>query len=307
MHVRLLWFLIGCWLLMACSQQERAVLPVEGNAVYYWRTTFTLDSMEQAFLDQYQIRRIYCRYFDVVNQSGPMPNATIRFDQVPSSHIEIVPTVFIMNECMQQRLLTAKDGTDGTDRLAEKIVSRVVQMNETHDLRNVREIQIDCDYTARNRELYYQFLTSARKYAKAHGLGLSVTIRLHQLSMPAPPADYGVLMLYNTGAPERFAERNPILDLRDVRPYVRYLEDYPLPMGAAYPVFLWQRTLHGVNIEHVADYDAIKQTKQLVEAERDDLRRLILVYHLENENIQRYEPKQYEEIFNHDDDGRPGD
>ncbi len=305
--MRFFCLLACCLSIIACSRQDRAELPVEGNAVYYWRTAFVLDSVEKAFLDQFDIQRVYCRYFDVVNQSGPMPNATIRFEQTPSESLEIVPTVFIMNDCMQRTMLSTKGGVGSTDELAEKIVSRIVQINDTHDIRNVKEIQIDCDYTARNRELYYHFLTAVRRCAESHGLKLSVTIRLHQLSMPAPPADYGVLMLYNTGAPERFAERNPILDLRDVRPYLRYLKSYALPMGAAYPVFLWQRTLHGVNIEHMADYEAIAQTKRLVEAERDDLRRLILVYHLEKDNIQRYEPKQYEEIFNHECDGRLGD
>jgi hypothetical protein len=70
-------------------------------------------------------------------------------------------------------------------------------------------------------------------------------------------------------------------------------------MGAAYPVFLWQRDIHGAFIEHVAEYDDILRTKQLVEAERSDLRQLILTYHLDTENIKRYTPTQYETIYHH--------
>jgi hypothetical protein len=271
------------------------------NAVYYWRTVFTLDSTEQAFLVSNNIRRIYCRYFDVVldAEQGPMPNATISFASEMPDSIEIVPTVFIMNDCMQEAQLERTRKNSNEVGLARLIVERILQMNETHDILHVRELQIDCDYTARNRTLYYRFLDEVRREARQRGLALSVTVRLHQLSMPAPPADYGVLMLYNTGDPARYAERNPILDIRDVQPYLRYLRGYALPMGAAYPVFLWQRDIHGAFIEHVAEYDDILRTKQLVEAERSDLRQLILTYHLDTENIKRYTPTQYETIYHH--------
>ena len=294
--------LIACVLCCAsCVQPSSSPITGPMNAVYYWRTVFTLDSTEQAFLVSNNIRRIYCRYFDVVldAEQGPMPNATISFASEMPDSIEIVPTVFIMNDCMQEAQLERTRKNSNEVGLARLIVERILQMNETHDILHVRELQIDCDYTARNRTLYYRFLDEVRREARQRGLALSVTVRLHQLSMPAPPADYGVLMLYNTGDPARYAERNPILDIRDVQPYLRYLRGYALPMGAAYPVFLWQRDIHGAFIEHVAEYDDILRTKQLVEAERSDLRQLILTYHLDTENIKRYTPTQYETIYHH--------
>ena len=294
--------LIACVLCCAsCVQPSSSPITEPMNAVYYWRTVFTLDSTEQAFLVSNNIRRIYCRYFDVVldAEQGPMPNATISFASEMPDSIEIVPTVFIMNDCMQEAQLERTRKNSNEVGLARLIVERILQMNETHDILHVRELQIDCDYTARNRTLYYRFLDEVRREAHQRGLALSVTVRLHQLSMPAPPVDYGVLMLYNTGDPARYAERNPILDIRDVQPYLRYLRGYALPMGAAYPVFLWQRDIHGAFIEHVAEYDDILRTKQLVEAERSDLRQLILTYHLDTENIKRYTPTQYETIYHH--------
>ncbi len=286
---------------VGCNRFGRQSLPYQGNSAYYWRTAFELDSLEQSFLEEHDISRLYCRYFDVVmnDTKGPVPNATLQFRQVPPSDVELVPTVFIMNDCMQPQALSGTDGRPDVPSLARNTVRRIVQMNETHDISGVREIQIDCDYTVRNRELYYAFLTEVSREAQTYGLQVSVTIRLHQLSMPAPPVCYGVLMLYNTGNPERFAERNPILDVRDVQPYVRHLADYPLPLGAAYPCFLWNRRVHGVDISHVADYDDILRTKDLVEAERGDLRQLILTYHLDTENINRYTSEQYEEIYRH--------
>ena len=277
-------------LMMACQSDHSS--PIEaGNSAYFWRTEFLLDSTERAFMKQYQMKKLYCRYFDVVmdEQQGPMPNATITFrDSIPEG-IEIVPTVFITENCMQQK----------PDGLAEKIVQRIVQMNETHDIKGVKEIQIDCDYTAKSRKNYYEFLDSLNSQLKTLNLKLSTTIRLHQLSMRVPPVDYGVLMLYNTGHPMKFLERNPILDMRDVAPYLRYLEDYDLPMGAAYPIFLWHRKIQGVDIEHVADEEEILKVKTAVEKERPELKRLILTYDLAKDNINRYKPETYEKIYSH--------
>lgn len=276
--------------MMACQSDHSS--PIEaGNSAYFWRTEFLLDSTERAFMKQYQMKKLYCRYFDVVmdEQQGPMPNATITFrDSIPEG-IEIVPTVFITENCMHQK----------PDGLAEKIVQRIVQMNETHDIKGVKEIQIDCDYTAKSRKNYYEFLDSLNSQLKTLNLKLSTTIRLHQLSMRVPPVDYGVLMLYNTGHPMKFMERNPILDMRDVAPYLRYLEDYDLPMGAAYPIFLWHRKIQGVDIEHVADEEEILKVKTAVEKERPELKRLILTYDLAKDNMNRYKPETYEKIYSH--------
>ena len=279
-------------LTVGCSQQKQESLP-EGNAVYYWRTDLRLDSMERAFLKTYHINKVYCRYFDVVmDENGePMPNATITFSDTLPAGVEMIPTVYITIDCLQK----------SHKGLAEKLVKRIRQMNETNDISGVREIQIDHDYTARNMKVYYDFLREVREAWKSLGgtRVLSTTIRLHQLSMEAPPVDYGALMIYNTGDPQKFMERNPILDQRDVAPYLRYLDDYPLPLAAAYPVFSWLRIISGVEIEHTADASEVLQVKHIVEQERQDLSQSVITYHLDKENINRYKPETYEEIYHH--------
>ena len=117
--------------------------------------------------------------------------------------------------------------------------------------------------------------------------------------MPAPPVDYGVLMIYNTGDPRNFMERNPILDIRDVMPYVKRLDDYPLPLAAAYPVYQWVREIHSVRVEHTVEAEEILRVKRAVEKERPDLSRAIITYHLDKDNINRYKPETYEEIYHH--------
>ena len=217
-----------------------------------------------------------------------MPNATITFSNPLPDNIELIPTIYITENCMHQPY----------KGLAVKIVKRILQMNETNDIKNVSEIQIDCDYTARSRDTYYDFLEEIANLLPSN-YRLSATIRLHQLAMEAPPVDYGVLMLYNTGDPRKFEERNPILDIRDVQPYLKYLSDYPLPMAAAYPVYNWLRIINGVHIEHTVEAEEILKVKQAVEQKRQNLNRSIITYHLDKENINRYKPKTYEEIYHH--------
>ncbi len=273
---------------VGCTHKEHMD---DENSVYYWRTEWRLDSTERAFLTKYDIHKVYCRYFDVVlnNDGEPIPNATIRFVQGQQEGLKLIPTVFITENCMHQP----------HKGLAKKLVDRIVQMNETNDISGVDEIQIDCDYTARNRKNYYDFLQQVRDEAQKHGMQLSTTIRLHQLAMPIPPVDYGVLMIYNTGDPNKFNERNPILDMRDVEPYLRYLADYELPLAAAYPTFRWIRNFEGVHLEHTVEADEILKVKAAMEKKRPELRHTILTYHLDKDNINHYKPETYEAIYHH--------
>ena len=278
--------LLLCLLMAGCSERQELT---EGNAVYFWRTDLRLDSTEQSFLQRYHINKVYCRYFDVViDEEGtdPKPNATIAFSSTLSDSIELIPTVYITENCMHQK----------HPGLAEKIVKRIRQMNETNDIKHVSEIQIDCDYTSKSRKNYYQFLDEVKE---AWGQTLSTTIRLHQLPMEAPPVDYGVLMIYNTGDPRKWEERNPILDIRDVQPYLKQLDSYPLPLAAAYPVYQWVRTIHNIRIEHTFEAEEILRVKQAVEKKRSNLKNVIITYHLDKDNINRYKPETYEEIYHH--------
>ena len=305
--------LLLCLLTTGCGDKRERVELDEGNAVYYWRTDLRLDSTERAFLDAYHIKKVYCRYFDVVMKEGsaePMPNATIEFSDTLPDSLEIIPTVYITEDCMHQ----------SHKGLAEKIVKRILQMNETNGIGPVREIQMDCDYTNRSRKTYYQFLeevsgkwkeesgkwkeergkrkVESGKWNEERGK-ISTTIRLHQLSMAPPPVDYGVLMVYNTGSPAKWKERNPILDIRDVAPYLNRLDDYPLPLAAAYPVYLWVRNIQGLRVEHEVEAEEILRVKHAVEDARSDLSRSIVTYHLDKDNINRYNPQTYEEIYHH--------
>ena len=280
-------------LLTSCGKQRYQDVSLEqSNSVYYWRTDLHLDSTERAFLKQHHINKVYCRYFDVVmsdDGSEPKPNATIAFTDTLPDGIDLIPTVYITEDCMHK---SHKD-------LANKIVSRILQMNETNHIGNVHEIQIDCDYTSKSRATYYQFLETIKSQLSIIHYQLSTTIRLHQLSMPVPPVDYGVLMFYNTGDPRKWQERNPILDYRDVYPYLSKLSQYQLPLATAYPVYQWIRNIQNVRVEHTVEAAEILKVKKALEKERPSLSKAIITYHLETDNINRYKTETYEEIYRH--------
>lgn len=216
------------------------------NSAYYWATTFQMSDKKADFIRDYHVRKLYMRFFDVVmDKDQAVPNATIEFlDTIPTD-LQVIPTVFITNDCMAVR----------QDSLPGRIVGRVLKMCHTHDVPNVKEIQIDCDWTKRTQDEYFRFLETIKQLLNDKGLDLSVTIRLHQLSMTVPPADRGVLMVYNTGDLTDPACENPIIDIRDVKPYLESMRSYRLPMAAAYPIFSWNVLRRGGAFVGIQHYD----------------------------------------------------
>lgn len=278
------------------------------RSVYYWSTTLRMDSVKEQFMREHNVSRMYIRYFDVVeDESGrPVPNATLRFVTAVPKGIEVVPVVYIVNSCMRRDI----------SGLAEKIYRRVRQMNETNGIGGVKEIQIDCDWTMRTRSVYFSFLRQLRSMAGADGIKLSATIRLHQLSQPAPPVDRGVLMMYNTGDFTDLACRKPILDMNDAAPYMPRLAGYGLPLAAAYPLYSWRilfRRGRYVGIMHADDdlpvlsgdsiverrveLDDIMRAKDAVSRKRTDANGEILLFDMSNQNITRFKPEDYEKIY----------
>ena len=300
-----IWGVLLILLLMTACQERQ-----HQRSIYYWSTTFQLDSTKRTFLKEHQINRIYLRYFDVVvdDNGEPMPNATVRFrDSIPTQ-LEIIPTVFIVNDCMK------KDVSD----LPEKMLRRILQMNETHHVVKVKEIQVDCDWTGSTRKTFFSFMEKLRALAKEQGIRLSSTIRLHQLAQTPPPADRGILMMYNTGDFTQLSCEHPILDMRDVKPYLPALRRYKLPLSTAYPLYRWKivfRNGRYIGILHTDDelpvlpgdsivvrqpeLSEILEAKEAVSKQQARANDEVILFDLNNSNITRFKHTDYEEILNH--------
>lgn len=224
----------------------------ETNSVYYWKTVFNPDSSEFAFISRHNVGRIYLRMFDVIENDSyslnerAIPNATLSFDcprdyylKDTFANVEFVPVVYITLEALK-----AMKNHEGT--LASNIVTRVRNMCEYNELPPVHELQLDCDWTTSTEASFFSLCDSARQSISDLELPwrLSSTIRLHQLSHKAPPVDYGVLMVYNTGNFNDPDAANSIIDIRDVEPYLKHLDRYPLHLDIALPTYSWQLLFH---------------------------------------------------------------
>ncbi len=298
-------FLATCILILSgCKDGHMSTI----RSAYYWSTTWESDSTLLSFIHDNEIGRIYLRYFDVVvdDNGDVMPNATIRFASPLPQNVEIVPTVYIVNNCLSKK----------TKNLDQLILRRVLQMSETHDVAGVKEIQIDCDWSMRTRKTYFEFLSNLRDSLHAKGLKLSATIRLHQLSEAPPPVDKGVLMMYNTGD-LRKRDHNPILDLDDAAPYLKHLDSYQLPLSTAYPVFslsvLW-RGNHLVGIMHdddlpmfdgdtlityEADLATVQEAKNVISRLKTTANDETILFEISKNNMKRINKSHYEKIYNH--------
>ena len=286
-----------------------------GNSIYYWRTTFELTATDKAFLQRHDIRRIYLRMFDVAAELDldndtyeAVPIATTRFDSEIPDSIEIVPTVYITLEALR-----AMQGEE--EKYAELIVERLRAMASYNGCGKIREMQFDCDWTASTRTSYTTLCRTARERLHRDTIALSATIRLHQLAEEAPPVDYGVLMLYNTGALKNPETRNSILDIADVRPYLRKGK-YAIPLDYAYPVFGWgvlfhdgkfQRIVSRPEEETLGEGDTIRverpnryvilAAKQLVEEALGAPARGNILYHLDKEQLKHYSDDEIAKIY----------
>ena len=306
--MKLLLFIFTALLLSSCNDDGG---DSRRRAVYYWSTVLDVDSAKQQFISRHDISRIYIRYFDVVpgDDGAPQPNATLRFKTGVPEGVEPVPTVYVVNECM----------AGDTAGLARRIFDRVMQMSETNDVKGVREVQIDCDWTRRTRDRYFSFLRTFGSLAGQKGVSVSATIRLHQLAESPPPVSRGVLMMYNTGDFTDLACEKPILDMHDAAPYLRHLDDYDLELAAAYPIYAWRILFRGgryVGIMHRDDYlpvlpgdsvviraptlSDVTEAARAVAKRRADAARNVILFDISGSNINRFKPEDYEKIFNSD-------
>lgn len=319
-----------CLLLTACSGNPQPSNPPEtitkevsdssskpniksGNAIYHWKTTFAPTPEELAHLRRHVVRRIYLRMFDVAverdghtNDLEVVPIATTRFAGAIPDDVEVVPTVYITLEALRE--MNRQEGD-----FAKLIVERLAAMASYNNCGLIREMHFDCDWTSSTEQSYFALCKAAKH--QLDSVLLSTTIRLHQLAAKVPPVDYGVLMLYNTGSLKSPKTRNSILDIEDVRPYLR-AGRYPLPLNYAYPVFGWgvkfrsnefQKIVTHPEQEQVAaeetvcherpTADEIIAVKTLVESTLGQPFSGNVLYHLDKNQLNHYTDEQLAEIY----------
>ncbi|MDR2223989.1 MAG: hypothetical protein LBE34_14815 [Flavobacteriaceae bacterium] len=214
----------------ACSktsnEQSSTVL-----SYYYWRTNFDLDEIEKNSLKELNVKKLYIRYFDIaLKGEQAIPVRPIIFNQQPPL-LEVVPVIYIKNEVMLKEHLNTRE-------LAEHLVDFISQINEKNNI-DSQEIQLDCDWSLQSRD---HFFTLIEELKKVTDWKISSTIRLHQVKYASktgvPVVDHGALMYYNMG---RIGADtlNSIYDQSIAKKYIGALDDYPLRLDYALPIYAW--------------------------------------------------------------------
>ena len=256
--------MIAVGLMTCCTQPNTNKRQEEtDNGIYYWRTTFNVSPAEQQFLADNNIRRLYLRMFDVDmaqrnmwENTQPQPVATLLFRDTANLNEtmqlidECVPTVFITLDALK-----SMQGNEA--EFANKITTRILNMCSYNGfIDKVHEAQIDCDWTTSTEDSYFLLLSLMRSNLKTNNIHLSTTIRLHQLRTDPPPADRGVLMIYNTGSLRIPETDNSILTFDAAVQYLKNM-DYALPLDYAFSTFswgVWFRKNQFMAILHKQDY-----------------------------------------------------
>lgn len=287
----------------------------KSNSMYYWKTTFDVDSAECAFLNRHNIERIYVRMFDVAIErdfinygfSNIVPIATTKFETSVPQGKEIVPVTYITIDALR--------AMSGNEReYASLIVERMQAMCKYNKCGKISEMQLDCDWTSSTKNSYNLLCQAVKDSLNSREMSLSITIRLHQLRETPPPADKGVLMLYNTGALKNYDTKNSILDINDVKPYLTKMK-YPLPLDYAYPAYGWgikfknkkfisivseqdsaQSGDESIRKERVS-VDEILAVKQLVEENLGKPSNGNILYHLDDKQLKNYNDNEISQIF----------
>ena len=252
-------------ILQSCQNSPRVVSP----AFYHWQTKLALTPEENAYLENLRAKKIYAKFFDVdwdFVREEAVPKATVQINRSVIEELEIIPTVFITNRTFSQI------GDDAIPDLVTKILSKIEKLSSGL---SVQEIQMDCDWTQTTRLNYFTFLDQLKNRLRSKEWQLSVTIRLHQFKYPdqtgIPPAHRGMLMVYNVGDLENWPEQNSILSISTLQPYLGTLNNYPLELDVALPIFAWGvvyrgpkmiKLINNLRAEMLIDLSGIKQIRE---------------------------------------------
>ena len=218
--------------------------PPARRAFYFWRTTFALSATERRALTGLEAARLYVRVFDVewrADRDGPATMGPITVADPPPelAGVEVVPVVYLRNDVFSH--LPATRVAEVARWTWHEVEQRTAALGITP-----RELQLDCDWTDSTRDRFFAFLTALGAIAQPRAVGLSATIRLHQIKYRertgVPPVARGMLMFYNMGRFSPDPEARAIFDAEAAGRYLARVDDYPLPLDAALPIWSW--TIH---------------------------------------------------------------
>ncbi|NII29844.1 hypothetical protein HB364_32500 [Pseudoflavitalea sp. X16] len=249
-----LWVCIAGFI--ACRQRK----PVVIRAYYYWQNSTTVAGEEKAFLRKHAVTKLYAKCLDIdwnsINHAYPLTITNVHHIAYGFSHYndtlnaKVVPVVFMTNKTFLQ--------IDSTEipMLATHILRKCIPGFDSLSIPEhgsyhytvPEEVQFDCDWTITTEEKYFYFLRCVKAQLGARPVTISATIRLHQFKNPhltgIPPADRGMLMVYNISRLTEYTPVNSIYDNEKAKPYFTRKKNYDLPLDIALPAYSWAIFFH---------------------------------------------------------------
>ena len=242
--------------LSACSDSQPGKCQPE-IAWYYWKSSWSKELLSAPFLQSPGQRKIYLRLFDVDWDEGSgqaLPVGQLQGQMAAEENEVFIPVIFISNR-------TLKHLTEGD---METLATRILGLAQRY-LPSPKELQLDCDWTQSTAPLFFKLVESVKE--KLPETTISITVRLHQFKYPeltgVPPADRGMLMVYNMGDIEKWETENAIIDPSIAAQYLQNEKSYPLPLDIALPLFQWgctYRDLYLVQLFHNLSKEELSDT-----------------------------------------------
>lgn len=221
-----------------CGPRPTVVVP----AAFHWRNSDPLDHHDRAAVAANRLQRIYFKVLDIgwnpANGAHPVSSVAVPFawrghgrTAGPwTDSVEFVPAIFITNNTLVQL------GDAEVDQLALNLLRKLGQQGPAR----IHGVLLDCDWTPSTKDRFFRL---AKRMNDSLAVPLIATIRLHQYAHPGktgvPPADRGMLMVYNVGQVNAPGTVNSIFDREAAAPYFRGGKPYPLPLDIALPAFSW--------------------------------------------------------------------
>ncbi len=243
------------FLLSACSS------PNNTRSIYLWKADLKLSEKDTTFFNNADITKLYIRFFDITKNAEKriIPKGSLKYKGVNLKNYKIIPVIFIENSSLKNT------DNKAVKELSENIIEKVKRFYDKKFPENIfTELQLDCDWTASTKESFFKLIDEIKSENKS--LTVSSTIRLHQLKYPdktgIPPADKGILMYYNMGSFKNPHEKNSILNNETGKNYLKNINNYPLELSLALPVFSWsvwfkqkeaKALIYGINSNNISN------------------------------------------------------
>ena len=258
-------------LIFSCKKQEK-----HDYGFYYWRTTLSLNQKEQDLLKQSKTPNLYTRFFDIDKTNLTFQTlGLIEVSENFSPGKKIVPVIFITNRTWE------KISEEEIVFLAQKLNQSIKDIQQKNKLVLGNEIQIDSDCTVKTKDDYFKFL---KKLKEISGKEITCTLRLHQVKDKAetgiPPVEKMYLMAYATSSPLENSEKNSILDVDVLKAYLKNLDDYPVKLDVALPIYSWgivtnhlgkKKLINALTVEELIQNKNVKKmNKTTFEILKDD-------------------------------------